>query len=263
MKSFLKKLPLNIFTLLVAAMALVFIFRVVDVTVYGGKAPAAIASAQAQKQVNEEPPPISAADIEKAVREAARGADSLPSPSAAPAANAGTTAAAPAGASSSPALTAPADPSLDPEQRIFSAAEIEVLQSLARRREEIEKREQTLAAQEALLKAAEQEVDRKIAELNKLRSELESLLGQQEKMEDERITSLVKIYENMKPKEAAAIFNTLDMDVLLAVISRMAERRSSPILANMDTNKARLVTIRLAEQRKLPQAPARPAAGPR
>lgn len=259
MKSFLKKLPLNVFTLLVAAMALAFIFRVVDVTVYGGKAPAAIAAAQAQKQVNEEPPPISAADIEKAVRAAATGADNLPSP-AAPAAG-GTTGATP----SSPALTAPADPSLDPEQRIFSAAEIEVLQSLARRRGEIEKREQTLAAQEALLKAAEQEVDRKIAELNKLRGELESLLGQQEKMEDDRITSLVKIYENMKPKEAAAIFNTLDMDVLLAVISRMAERRSSPILANMDTNKARLVTIRLAEQRKLPQAPARPApaAGPR
>jgi flagellar motility protein MotE (MotC chaperone) len=254
MKQFLKKVPLNVFTLLLAAMALAFAFRVVDVVIYGGKAPAAIATALAQKQVNEEPPPISAADIEKAVRDTARATEEA----AAPAAKAQTPGAAPAAA---PSIAE--DPSLDPEQRIFSAAEIEVLQSLARRREEIEKREQKLAAQEALLKAAEQEVDRKIAELNKLRSELESLLGQQQTMEEDRIASLVKIYENMKPKEAAAIFNTLDMDVLLAVIGRMAERRSSPIIANMDTNKARLVTIRLAEQRKLPQAaPAKPA-GPR
>lgn len=247
MKQFLKNLPVNVFTLLMAAMALAFIFRVVDVVVYGGKAPPAVTTAQAQKQVNEEPPPISAADIEKAVRDTARAAEDLP-------------AAAPQPALTGTPPSLAADPSLDPEQRIFSAAEIEVLQSLARRREEIEKREQKIAAQEALLKAAEQEVDRKIAELNKLRSELESLLGKQQTMEEERILSLVKIYENMKPKEAAAIFNTLDMDVLLAVIGRMAERRSSPIIANMDTNKARLVTIRLAEQRKLPQeAPPKPA----
>lgn len=74
-------------------------------------------------------------------------------------------------------------------------------------------------------------------------------------MEEDRITSLVKIYEGMKPKEAATIFNTLDMDVLLSVISRMSERKSSPVLAAMAPDKARLVTIRLAAQRKLPDMP--------
>lgn len=251
MKDFFKKLPLNIFTLLVAALALGFAFRVVDVVVYGGKAPAAVSTAQAQKQVNEEPPPISAEDIQKAVRDTAKAAEDLPDPPSLPQQPA---------PDKTPAPSLASDPSLDPEQRIFSTAEIEVLQSLARRREEIEKREQQLAQQEALLKAAEQEVDNKIAELNKLRGEIEGLLGQQSEMEDERILSLVKIYENMKPKEAAAIFNTLDMDVLLSVISRMAERRSSPILANMEPERARLVTIRLAEQRKLPEAkPPKPA----
>jgi flagellar motility protein MotE (MotC chaperone) len=236
MKPFIKKLPINLFTLLLAALALAFALRVVDLVIYGDAAPPAISAAQAQRQVNEEPPPLSAADIEKAVRETARAAEES---SAAPRAQAG----------------AADDPAHDPENRIFSAAELEVLQSLARRREEIEKREQRISAQEALLKAAEQEVDRKIAELNKLRTELEILLGKQQTMEEERLLSLVKIYENMKPKEAAAIFNTLDMDVLLAVIGRMTERKSSPIIASMDPNKARIVTIRLAEQRRLPQEP--------
>jgi flagellar motility protein MotE (MotC chaperone) len=137
----------------------------------------------------------------------------------------------------------------------FSASEVEILQSLAARRAELDKREQQIGQREALLKAAGGEVDRKIAELNKLRGELEDLLNKQKTAEDERINSLVKIYENMKPKDAANIFNTLDMDVLLPVIAKISERKSSPILAAMDPEKAREVTIKLAEQRRLPKMP--------
>ena len=137
----------------------------------------------------------------------------------------------------------------------FSASEVEILQSLSKRRDELDKREQQISQREALLKAAGGEVDRKIAELNKIKGELESLLNKQKTAEDERINSLVKIYENMKPKDAANIFNTLDMDVLLPVIAKISERKASPILAAMDPDKAREVTIKLAEQRRLPTLP--------
>ena len=139
-------------------------------------------------------------------------------------------------------------------ERAFSPAELDVLQSLAKRRAELDKREQQVVQNEALLKAAGSEVDRKIVELNKIKGELEALLNKQKTAEDERINSLVKIYENMKPKEASRIFDTLEMDILLSVIGKMSERKSSPILASMDPEKARQVTIQLAEQRKLPDA---------
>ena len=137
-------------------------------------------------------------------------------------------------------------------ERTFSATELKVLQSLSKRRDALDKREKKVRQHEALLKAAEGEVDRKVAELNKIRSELEDLLNKQQVIQDERLDSLVKIYENMKPKLAARIFDTLEMEVLLSVISRMKERKSSPILANMNPEKARQVTIQLAEQRRLP-----------
>jgi flagellar motility protein MotE (MotC chaperone) len=137
-------------------------------------------------------------------------------------------------------------------ERGFSGAELDVLQSLAKRRDELDQREQQMGQREALLKAAEGEVDRKIAELNKIKGELESLLNKQQSVQDERVDSLVKIYEGMKPKEAARIFDTLEMDILVSVISKMSERKSSPILANMDPEKARAVTINLSEQHKLP-----------
>jgi flagellar motility protein MotE (MotC chaperone) len=236
MKNFLKKLPMNIFTLLMIAAGLAFAFRLVNVATYATHDIGSIVMAKAQEQVNEQPPPLmTSQDVtganQPAPEEKLQQSDiNLPSIN----------------------RDIPPDTSSTAGQRSFNPSEIEVLQSLARRRGELDKREQALSAREALLTAAEQEVDRKITELNKLRSDLEALLGKQEKMEEERIASLVKIYENMKPKEAAEIFNTLDMDILLAVVSRMSERKTSPILASMNTDRARLLTIKLAEMRKLP-----------
>jgi flagellar motility protein MotE (MotC chaperone) len=137
-------------------------------------------------------------------------------------------------------------------EHCYTAAELDVLQSLSKRRDELDRREQGMAQHEALLKAAEIEVDRKITELNKIKGELEALLNKQQAIQGERVESLIKIYEGMKPKEAARIFDTLDMDVLMAVVGKMSERKSSPIIANMDPEKARLVTIKLTEQQKLP-----------
>lgn len=135
----------------------------------------------------------------------------------------------------------------------YTPVEIEVLNSLSKRRELLDLREKEIAKQEALLKAAEGEVDRKVSELLKIKAELKQLLEDQSNMQKERIQSLVKIYSGMKPKQAARIFDTLEMDILLAVIGKMSERKTSPILANMNPDKARKVTIKLAGQHKLPE----------
>ena len=137
----------------------------------------------------------------------------------------------------------------------FSQATRDVLDDLGERRRSLEQRERELATREALLQAAEQELERKFEEMSNLRAEIEGLLEQQSEEEAARIQSLVKIYEGMKPKEAARIFDTLDLDVLTSVLSRMSERRLSPILANMNPERARTVTILLAEEKQLPEFP--------
>jgi flagellar motility protein MotE (MotC chaperone) len=64
----------------------------------------------------------------------------------------------------------------------------------------------------------------------------------------------VKIYETMKPKDAARIFEQLDMPVLLGVLERMKEMKSSAILAAMDASKAKAATMALAERHAPPPA---------
>ncbi len=59
----------------------------------------------------------------------------------------------------------------------------------------------------------------------------------------------MKVYEGMKPRDAATIFNDLDMNVLLGVVDRMKDRKAAPVLAAMQPDKARELTTKLATLR--------------
>lgn len=256
----LRKMHVNIFTLLMVVAAVAFSFKLMNITSDrpATTAMGTIADAQAVEPSNEEPPAMDGDSLQDTINKVAAevNRDAPPVKEDNTEGNAKDKTANSKDATGKAAEPATSAGTPIPVQvdggRYFSAAEVDVLQSLSKRRDELDKREQKIAAREALLSAAEQEAGKKVDEMKKLKGELEALLGKQQTMQEERINSLVRIYENMKPKEAAAIFNTLDMDILLAVISKMNERKSSPILASMTPEKARSVTIRLAEQRKLP-----------
>ncbi len=131
----------------------------------------------------------------------------------------------------------------------------EVFQDLIKRRDELDQREKKLSEREALLEAAQKEIDKKVTEMEGLRDELKDLLKQQTAAEAARIQSLVKIYSGMKPKDSARIFNTLDTDILMDVIGSMTESKAGPIIALMDADRAKALTTLLAEQKKLPEVP--------
>lgn len=135
----------------------------------------------------------------------------------------------------------------------YSDVQIELFEDLSQRRKDLDKRDRELVIREALLKAAQQEMEQKFKELTSLRSEIEELLVEQTDAEKERIGSLVKIYEGMKAKDAARIFNTLDLDVLIQVVTKMSERKSAPIIAAMNPDRARTITVMLSEQKQLPK----------
>lgn len=140
-----------------------------------------------------------------------------------------------------------------PERARPSDAELAVLQQLTERRRTLEARERALEEQEALIQAAEMRLDGKVEELREMQEMLEGLIQTREEQEDKKLASLVKIYENMRPKDAARIFEQLEMDTLLLVADRMRERSLAPIMAQMNPRKAKDVTVELARLRALPQ----------
>ena len=54
------------------------------------------------------------------------------------------------------------------------------------------------------------------------------------------------------PKDAARIFEDLAMDTLLEVAERMAERKLAPVMAKMNPEKARAMTVELSQLRRMP-----------
>jgi flagellar motility protein MotE (MotC chaperone) len=162
-------------------------------------------------------------------------------------------------AAAPPAAATPASTSSgDATGGTMTQTEMDVLQKLQERRGSLDVRERDIERREALLKAAEDQIDRKVAEMKTLQHTIEGLLRQYNDQEDNKMRSLVKIYENMKPKEAAKIFEQLDMSILLEVLERMKEQRVAPILAEMDPSKAKGVTSELAQRRQIPMPKAAP-----
>jgi flagellar motility protein MotE (MotC chaperone) len=138
----------------------------------------------------------------------------------------------------------------DPLQ--MSDEEIELLQQLGDRRQDLEDRAIMLDRREQMLQAAERRLDDKVLELAALKETIEELLTQYDDQQDRQVERLVNIYESMKAKDAARIFEDLEMPVLLRVVDRMSERRTAPILAEMASDKAQALTLELAERQELP-----------
>jgi len=130
-----------------------------------------------------------------------------------------------------------------------TAAERALLEQLRARRTEIEAREQAVVAQEVVLAATERRLARRVEELTALQQRLETLDRARTEQAESGWRGLVRTYEAMRPRDAAAIFNELEMPVLVEIIDRMGERKAAPVIGAMRPDQARLVTAELARHR--------------
>lgn len=121
-----------------------------------------------------------------------------------------------------------------------------LLESLRQRREEIDQRGRELDMREQLLKAAEQRIDEKIAELKAIESRVSETFKAKDDEDDAQLGDLVKMYAAMKPKKAARIFDRLDLRVLIGLARRMKPTDLADVIAVMDPAVAERVTIALA-----------------
>ena len=159
-----------------------------------------------------------------------------------------------------PAPAATTEPAAPPP---VSESERTILLELRQRRQELDRRDAAVAARESVLTAAEQKIAARIEELKTLQSQLTALDAARQQKEDANWQSLVKVYESMKPRDAAAIFNELAMPVLLPLVGRMKEAKAAAILAAMSPDKARDVTAQLAKSRAHLETPAAPPPAPK
>jgi flagellar motility protein MotE (MotC chaperone) len=139
---------------------------------------------------------------------------------------------------------------IHPEEppRTVSASERAILERLQSRRQELEARAREIDIRESLLKAAEKRVESKVEELKAVEARAASESQQKSEAENARFKGLVTMYESMKPKDAAKVFDRLDMPVLIEIASQIAPRKMSDILGLMSPDAAQRLTVELAHR---------------
>jgi flagellar motility protein MotE (MotC chaperone) len=134
---------------------------------------------------------------------------------------------------------------LGPED--YEAAE-RVFADIALERDRLQREREGMAGMQQALTAQEQALERT---KNSLAAIIAKLEARQEQYVNERERSaqkLAKMYEAMKPDKAAPILASLDLEIVIDIMSRMKERPAAKILAKMDAGLAAQVSTRMSRQ---------------
>jgi flagellar motility protein MotE (MotC chaperone) len=159
-----------------------------------------------------------------------------------------------------PVETKPANGTVVPldENGPRSPSERAILERLGERRQELDARARELEIRENLLKSAEKRLDVRSDEVKGMESQVNGAAQKNDQNAAARLKGLVTMYENMKAKDAAKIFDRLEMRVLIDVVSQINPRRMADILAQMQPENAERLTVELATK----SAGAEPASAP-
>ncbi|OAF13633.1 flagellar protein FlbB [Bradyrhizobium centrolobii] len=151
----------------------------------------------------------------------------------------------------------PAAPETKPEGTVIkpeeaqpqvSASERAILERLQARRQEIEARQREIDIRESLLKSAEKRIENKVEEMKAVESRISTTQAEQKAAEAQRMKGLVTMYEGMKPKDAARVFDRLEMGVLIEIASQIAPRKMSDIMGLMSPEAAERLTVEMARR---------------
>jgi len=134
------------------------------------------------------------------------------------------------------------------ENQPVSASERAILERLQARRQELEARAREIDIRESLLKAAEKRIESRVEEMKAVESRVSTTSEQKAEADNARFKSIVTMYEAMKPKDAARVFDRLEMPVLIEIASQIAPRKMSDILGLMQSESAERLTVELARR---------------
>lgn len=130
----------------------------------------------------------------------------------------------------------------------LTPAELTLLKTLKNRSSELDKQSQGLVLREKALLELESNVELKLKNLETIRQSIEEALHARNEHEEGKVQKLIKIYENMKPSDAAKILEELQMPILIRIVGGMKEQKSAPIIAAMNAKRAKEITTAIASK---------------
>lgn len=133
-----------------------------------------------------------------------------------------------------------------PPPQVCEASPTPLLAALREQAAALRERETRVAERERLLEVASARVRQEIARLEETEAKLAETLAIADGAAERDVEHLVGVYENMKAKQAAEIFDGMDPDFAAGFLSRMRQDAAAGILAAMGRESAYAVTAVMA-----------------
>lgn len=143
-------------------------------------------------------------------------------------------------ATAEPAVRPPPPPETIP------ASERAILERLGARRDALKQRSDALDLREQMLGNAERKLEDGVGDLKRGEDRGEGGAARRAEAEKAGLKNIVTMYETMKPKDAARVFDRLTLDVLVPIVVAMNPRKMAEVLALMQSEPAERLTVALA-----------------
>ncbi|WP_295906143.1 MotE family protein [uncultured Bdellovibrio sp.] len=124
----------------------------------------------------------------------------------------------------------------------MSSAEIDHLKKLNERKKELDAREEELNRMESELQVQKVDLEKRLKELEEMRTKISSMLEDRVKADDQKVDTLVQMYSNMKPPQAAKVFETMDEDLAVEILGRMKKKNAADIMNLLKPEKAQVLS---------------------
>ncbi|WP_412759985.1 MotE family protein [Methylobacterium guangdongense] len=123
-----------------------------------------------------------------------------------------------------------------------------LLEKLGARRDALRQKNEELDLREKMLGEAERKLETGLGDLKKAEDKVETVAKAKEEAEKQGLKNIVTMYEAMKPKDAARVFDRLGHEVLVPIVLAMNPRKMAEVLAVMQPETAERLTVALANR---------------
>lgn len=148
--------------------------------------------------------------------------------------------------------TPPENPTNEPMAAGTTPADLQLLlTALLQREKDLDRREATLVDKEKAQTIAHQAIEARLAALQEAEASLRETLAVAEKAAETDLTQLTDVYQNMKPKDAAALFETMDPVFAAGFLSRMPPDAAAGVMAGLSPEAAYTISVVMAGRNAL------------
>ena len=132
---------------------------------------------------------------------------------------------------------------VSPAQQCLTGAVLETINADMNR---LELRKKEISERESALTAIETKLETQMKTIEKANSELQVNIKNLKELATDDLKHLVGMYQTMKPKQAAEIFNSMDPSFAAGFLREMSSDKAGLIMANMDTRKSYAISVIIA-----------------